>query len=94
MLLPQIRLFSYQKLHLKISAIFSLPKRFFLRHLEDLFGIANIRSCQLQLRGFSPSCFRGSDLWGLGLRILFIIKDNCDMIQKTKNLQERMDNYG
>ena len=94
MLLPQIRLFSYQKLHLKISAIFSLPKRFFLRHLEDLFGNANIRSCQLQLRGFSPSCFRGSDLWVLGLRILFIIKDNCDMIQKTKNLQERMDNYG
>lgn len=94
MLLPQIRLFSYQKLHLKISAIFSLPKRVFLRHLEDLFGNANIRSCQLQLRGFSPSCFRGSDLWGLGLRILFINKDNCDMIQKTKNLQERMDNYG
>lgn len=75
MLLPQIRLFSYQKLHPIISAIFSLPKRFFLRHLEDLFGNANIRSCQLQLRDFllrvSAALTYGG--WGYGFCLLLKI---------------------
>lgn len=75
MLLPQIRLFSYQKLHPIISAIFSLPKRFFLRHLEDLFGNANIRSCQLQLWDFllrvSAALTYGG--WGCGFCLLLKI---------------------
>lgn len=83
MLLPQIRLFSYQKLHLKISAIFSLPKRFFLRHLEDLFGNANIRNCQLQFRDFllrvSAALTYGG--WGCGFCLLRRGK-NYAMIQK------------
>lgn len=92
MLLPQIRLFSYQKLHLLISAIFSLPKGFSCAILKIFlvmltYGAASYSSADFLLRVSAALTYGG---WGCGFCLLRRGK-NYAMIQK---MQERMDNYG